>query len=493
MIGLVTRDQPHRPAGRKIEKRRVHRPSPVSLAERRRQRQSRQPLARPQTTRRQHPPARTKRQMRLLRTAQPDPGFHRATARPNRRHVDLPRCPRQRQQSRLCVHLPAHAPLNRHAGLQRKTIPFVAAGQRHPDIARRGVGHVQRAEEQQIANLERGTFPLRRHRLGGKLQHASARQQRLPRRGAVAVQNPVIHPQPRGKLPVAMSVEPGLGQQRLHDRHARRRRAFACPICERLGGHAHPGPDTPVERNNPRLAPRTVPRIGVQVFVRRHIIDLPRRPGDGRRGREQHHKIDRSIREQSVKHQRPMQLWRKHLFDICRGLGHQRPVIDHPRRMDHRRNLAEPRDPHADGRPHLFDVADIRRGNQNLPPQRLEPLQGQYPAADRVRGIVRGQMARPLAAVGQRPPRDQGDLRTMLCDQIFGNRQPDPAKPAGNQHMRALRHYGQRLGQPRRLQPQRKAPRAAQRGHDRLRRQQFLDHCVDQRLGQSAPLGQRKV
>ena len=418
--------------------------------------------------------------MRLLQADQTVTRFSHRQPRRNRRHIQ-PLCSgRNRHHPRLCMELPAAPTLSHSLGPQFKPITFLAADQLGPDTARRAIGHSQRPEEVKIAQFKRAHLALRPHRLGSNLQIARPGDQRLPRLGAMPVQHPPIHPIGRGKHPVARPVKPRLIQHgRIHRHHRRRHPARA--IGQSLGRHANPGPNPPVQRNHLSLAPGARFGKGVQILIRRHIIDLPRRPCHGRGRGEHHHQINRPIREQPVQHLRAMQLRGKDLLHLSRGFEHQRPIIHHPRRMDHRLHPAKARHPRRHRLHHILHVADIRRGDHHLAPQSLQPLQRQDAAANRIGGVMRGQIAAPGRALWQGAAGNQRDLRAKAADQIFGHGQANAAKAPGNQHMRPIRQGKARLGQGLRLNALLIAPRTAQRGHPFAGvLAQFLQHAGGQ-------------
>ena len=176
-----------------------------------------------------------------------------------------------------------------------------------------------------------------------------------------------------------------------------------------------------------------------------------------------------------------MQFWCKDLFHLSGGLQHQRAVIHHPRRMDHGPHRAKAFHPLRHGIAHVFHVTHIRRCHKHLPAQCLKPLQRQYPPRNRIAWVMRRQKGGPRLPIRQSPPRDQGYLRTKAPDDIFGNGQPDAAKSARDQHMRALWQRKLILRQGNRFKPLRIASRAPQRRNCAGRRgQNFLKNLIGQ-------------
>ena len=285
VIGLIPRNKTHRPPRRQIHQTGVHRPTRAQIGLMPLgHREPGQPLTLPQRHRADHPPARTKGQMRLLRRGdealRPRLLRHGA-ARGNGGQVQRIRR-RQRQQRQLRLGMCDHA-AGLHA-LHLETVSCIGARQTHPHLERQPVGHLQGRQEIKVADLEPARFPLCAQRLRRQLQVSRARHDRIARLGAMLVQHPVgTRLQRLEEQTMPAFVLRDLGQ---HRRIRRGRsplgRGIPCqPRGHRIGGHADTRPDPPVDRQNPRLAARARLGIGVQIFIRRHIIDLPHRGCNG--------------------------------------------------------------------------------------------------------------------------------------------------------------------------------------------------------------------
>ncbi len=161
------------------------------------------------------------------------------------------------------------------ARAQFKPIAFVSAGQCGADF-----GHIQRPEEIKVAHFER-SHPFVPQRLGHHLQIACAGDQRVAGFRAVATQHPTIQSISRGKEAVACGIKAALIQHRRIHCHARRGRALTDALGQHLCGHANIGPDAPVQRGDAGFTAPAAVSKGVEVFIRRHIIHLPRWSGDG--------------------------------------------------------------------------------------------------------------------------------------------------------------------------------------------------------------------
>ncbi len=482
------------------------------LPERHRQRQKRKPLARTKDTRTQHPPARAKVQKGLLRTGEPGlrprstvPALRRpaclgrAKPRGDRAGVD-PRRDRglfcgQSKKPRGGMGRPALAATSGHKRLHLEIIPLIAAAQPHPQRPALVFGKIQRREKGQIADPEPRADPRRRPvaallqspGLSRKLQIAGSRQQGLAFPGAVAIKNPLPALHDAGKQPVAGGIKARPAQHRLTHRHLRRLLATQ-PVRQALGSHADALPDPPIQRHHPGCTPG--PRLGkgIQIFIRRHIIDLPRRPRH-RRGRgKQHQKLQHPIREQPVDHPGAVQLGGKNLFYPGRILAEDRPIRHHPRRMDHHIHRPRVQGRRLHRRPHLEEIGHIGRSQRDAAAaflrQRLQPFHREDPARDRIAGRMARKPGPPRRALGQARAGDQRHLRAVPPDQLFRQGQADAAKAAGDQHMRAIGKIKARLRQRRRAQAFAIAPRTAQGGDTTARRQRLFDHSRDQRLRQ---------
>ncbi len=347
--------------------------------ERLRQAQRGEPLALAERHFAQHAPARPEAQMRLLGRAQRRGALGRAPVRAARRdpgEIDRARLRVRRQhQARLRVQLERGAAFRHTGAADREPVAFFGPRQPHPDVARLARIDLQRAQEEQVADLEGAGLAMRAQRLGGQLDEAGPRHDRIARPGPVLVEQPVrLGGEPRGEHPRAGVVEGGAIEQRRVGGLDRRRRPLAAARGDRLRRHAAAVPDAPVDGDHARGPAGAAARIGVQVFVGGDVIHLPGRPGH-RAGRgEQRQPVERAVGEQRVQHLRAVDLRGEHVLDVGDGLGQQRRVLHGARGVDHRMNPAEPLGGERDGGAHLLEVAHIGRRDQHLGPERFQPL-----------------------------------------------------------------------------------------------------------------------
>ena len=337
--GVIAGDQIHGPAGGDVHEAGMQEVTRIAVSRSLpRQDQVSHAFAVAQRSGAQHAPAGAEIQMRLLRAAQgqiaerclADPGAQGGEVHWGRRGK-----PRERQR-RLRMHLPAATALMHHGAGDPHVIARFRPGERHAHLGLFAIRRLKRAQEGQIADLERAGFALGGKRLCGQFQIAGAGQKRPAIAGAVFVQHPMRGGGKRGfKQAMALRVECGHVQKRRGAVFAGGLGQIAGAGGDGIGGHADLGPDAPVERQDAGLAALPGAGIGVEVFIGGDVIHLTGGGGDGGGGGEQNQPVERAIGEELIQHLRAVNFRGQHIFDAALGFGEERAIVDHASGMNH--------------------------------------------------------------------------------------------------------------------------------------------------------------
>ena len=146
------------------------------------------------------------------------------------------------------------------------------------------VGHVERTEEEEVADLERPGLAELAKRGAYEFDVAGARDQRLPSEGAVLVQNPIRFGRKLGREDGSpMGVSRARIDERILDA-ARLGFGFLDAwrgVGERPRGDSDVLPDPPVDGDDPRLLVRRfAPRKRIQEGIGGDVVDLTCRRDD---------------------------------------------------------------------------------------------------------------------------------------------------------------------------------------------------------------------
>ena len=483
-------DQAHCPAGSRVQQPRMQDVTRVQIATAfERQRQMRQPFAITQRGGAQNVPARAEIQMRLLRGAQAiagGGGFARRAAGGYGGQVQFARRGvRCRGQKRLRVQYGAAAPVQRHAAPGFEFEPFARLRQMQFDPPGRAIGHFQRAQKMQVADFERGGDALRSQCLGGQFDIAGAGQHRIPRLGAMPVNQPMLPGRNLATIAAAGFGHAIAVQQRAHGRHPRGFGHIAGAAGHGIGRHTDLGPDPPVDRDHAGLCACPRPGKGIEIGIGGGIVDLTGRPCRGRGRGTEHHQFQRAIREQRVQHPEAGNLGGHNGLGRGFGLGHQRAVVNRSGGVDHtcdRAKLGFDRIAHL---LHRNPVADIGIGNDQAPARFFEFLRLADMPRSLVRGGVAGKVVLPILLLWYGAAGQQNDIRAVGRKQVTRHRQADPAKAAGDQIRAAPAEpcfLRSRLDQRRGAVGFDQPPVTAIGGHNVVGRgQQIFDHAGGQR------------
>ena len=382
------------------------------------------------------PPARTEAQMRFLRRRDPLLGVGQpqiaATAFDL---VDVDRLRglhRMQQQPRLGVRLPAARAVVEHAlALHLKLVALDAATQPHAHRPALAIRHVQRAEEVQVAQLERAVLADRRQALGGHLQVAGARHQRVAFLGAVLVEQPrrlARHRAADQRLFAADLHE--LVEQRLFDGL----RAAAAAIRRAVVGrrHADAVPDAPLHGDGRFAVRGALAGERVEERVGADVVDLAGRAEHRTGRREQHREVLRLLAEHFFEHERTLHLGCHDAFDGRLLLLRDQLVLDRAGGVEHAVDRAEALAGLAHDRLHLHDVGDVRGAGQHLGAERLE----QAHLLDRARGpvvVAEREVVVPAVARRQFAATDQHQAGPARACEPLGTQSADAAEAAGDQ------------------------------------------------------------
>ena len=451
VVGRVAGNQAHGPAGGQVEQRRMQ---PVALCdvalERGGQLQAGNALAAAKRHRLHHAPTRPEVQMAFLGRA---PALRilltvLRTTRLHRRQVNgWRRRQRAWNQRRLGVEHKAQAAVDSAVAARLVAIALVGAGQAHAQLALLAVFDFERPEEKQVVDGKRAGLAVAEQSLARQFEVTGAGQQRLAHLGAVAVENPALFAaQGGGEQPVPLAVKAGLIEKWLSGRLPRRRGLFAQALGHGCGGHANLVPDPPVDGHDPGFAPGPVPRIGVEVFVRCHVVHLAsRRRHRAGRG-EKHQPVDAAIGKQVVQDLNAVHLGGKNLFDVARGLGQQGTVINHAGGMYQHMNAAKPFQSLLRHRLHVVHIADVRSQHQHLGTQGLQAPNGEDALHRGTGRVLRAQQLVPALAGWQRAAREQHQPGLLFAGQPLGQRQADATETTGDQAHSTLGQHRQALG-----------------------------------------------
>ena len=318
-------------------------------------------------------------------------------ARGDRRQIEAVRR-RQRQERELAlgVELVRLAPVDAAGAAHLEAVADVGARELHPDVARHAVLDVQRPQEEQVADLERPALVLRAQRLGGDLEVAGARHQRVAGAGAVLGEQPVRRGGiGRGEDPVAGRIEGrGVDQRPVH-RLGGRRGMRARALSERRRGHTDLVPNAPVYGDDPGPAAAPAPGVGVEELVRGDVVHLPGGCRNRARRGEERQPVEAPVGEERVEHLGAVDLRREDFLDARRGLRKQRPVVHDARGVDHGVHAAEPL-----GRERHWPRASPRRCRRRPWPPAPRP---RAPPAAAPRGSAARSHRAVRARAGRRP------------------------------------------------------------------------------------------
>ena len=383
-------------------------------------------------------PARPETQMRLLRGGKPRGGRARPAAVAAlgdgaRVKMGRARFAQKGYDLRLRVEREAAAPAQPGVAAKIDGERSGLRGQIDRDAARRAVARRDGAVEIEVADLVRHFDALRGHGLRDQLDESRAGQKGLPVGGAVIVEDPVI-----GRdLPfvAARAIGPGQGMGQKCSLNRGGRAVFARAHAARHGlrGHAGFRPDAPVDRKNPRAASTPGLRHGVEVGVRRHVIDLARR-GRRCRGRgEEHKQLERAIGEDRVDHPQARDLGREDRVDRGVALGQKRAVIDAARRVQDTGDGAEGVLGLRAGRAHVFHIADIGLQREHAGAARVHRLDRRDARQEARGGHAGCPDLRPVGARRQRFAPHKDDARADRAHKVVGQRHADAAEAPGDQ------------------------------------------------------------
>ena len=141
-------------------------------------------------------------------------------------------------------------------------IARVGFAQANPHFACLAVGHMERAQEQEIADLISARFVQRLHGFGNQFEIARARQDRRAVFGAVLIQHPTaIRRQIGRELEFTIRQNARTRQDRCRHSTGFRRSRNVGP--KAINRHAYIRPDTPIHRSDLGFVARPRLRIGV--------------------------------------------------------------------------------------------------------------------------------------------------------------------------------------------------------------------------------------